>query len=85
MPTIDIIFSRLRELNDGDVLQFNIFKESILPANNAPIWPWRRYMQSIGFIYGDRISPYVHKKNRDDIVLMRKNYLKWKKQYREND
>lgn len=40
-------------------------------------------MKSIGFVYGDTISTYEHKKYRADIILMRDNYLEWIQFYRE--
>lgn len=40
-------------------------------------------MKDIGYIYGNRISPYEQKKNRADIIEMRDNYLNWIKFYRD--
>lgn len=88
-PTMDIIFSKSEELNVNSVMQLNLFDDNSLSLTNSTICPWsrptlHRYMKSIGFIYGDRISAYVHTKYRSDIVEMRKNYLKWIKYYRQN-
>ena len=40
-------------------------------------------MQSIDFIYDNRISYYGHTKQRPDIVIIRANYLKWVLKYRD--
>ena len=42
-----------------------------------------RYMQSIGFIYDDRISYYQQTKQFRDMVTMRDNYLEWIQKYHD--
>lgn len=89
VPTIDIIFEKLKERTPEDVAHFNLFENENSPPTGSSVWPWCRstlynFMKSIGYIYGDRISPYVHKKSREDIILMRDNYLEWINHYREN-
>jgi len=89
VPTIELIQDKMESLKIEDVIQYNLFDDEFIPEDGSKIWPWSRstlyrFMKSIGYIYGERISPYENKKNRVDIILMRDNYLEWISKYRES-
>ena len=89
-PTLDTIFERLCVLTVHDVHDLNFFNESDIPCMTSKVWLWSRttlyrFMESIGFVYGDRVSHYEHTKNREDIACMRDDYSDWISYYRSND
>ena len=72
------------------MVQHNLFDDHFVPGEKETIWSLGhttlyRYMQSIGFIYDDRISHYEQTKKRPNIVIMRDNYLEWIQKYREKE
>ena len=66
----------------------SLFTGAEIPTPDSKVWVWSRstlyrFMRSIGFIYGDKLSHYGHTKEREDIAKMRDDYLYWIEQYRE--
>ena len=89
-PTLDTIFEGICVLKVDDVLDLNLFNDSDILCATSNVWRWSRttlyrFMKSIGFVYGDRMSHYEHAKNREDIYCMRDDYLDWISYYRSND
>ena len=78
MPTLDNILSKLKSLTALHVIHYNSFEGQPVLDNDHKVCLWNRstlhgYMQSIGFVYENRISHYEHSKTRPEIVMMRDN------------
>ena len=89
VPTLDSVFERIRLLKDRDMAHLNLFDQERMPDDTTVLWPWGRttlfrFMKSIGFVYGDKISHYEYTKSRADVITMRDSYLDWIRHYRES-
>ena len=88
VPTLNHILERLKQKKVRDFEHLNLFHGNEMPNPDSKIWIWgrstlHRFMKSIGFIYGEKISHYEYTKNRADVISMRDNYLDWISKYRE--
>ena len=87
VSTIDNVFSRLRLLEVKDV-NLKLFPGAEMPPQESLVWKYSRvtiyrFMNSVGFICGDRTSHYERAKSQADFMSMRDNYLDWISKYRE--
>ena len=84
--TLNTIYQKILEVTVEDVEHLSLFTGADIHTPDSKVWVWSRstlyrFMRSIGFIYGDRMSHYEHTKEREDIVKMRDDYLDWIEQY----
>ena len=73
-----------------DVYDLNLFNDIDIPRITSNILLWSRttlyrFMKSIGFAHGDRVSHYERTKNHEGIACIRDDYLDWISYYRSND
>ena len=90
VPTSDVILDELLQKRVQDFAHLDLFHGREIPSLSSPLWVWSRsslyrFMKSIGFIYGDKISHSEYTKNRADVVSMRDNYLDRISAYREKE
>ena len=85
-PTVREVQRRLIELKVEDVLNLNIFDETI-PALDEQVWTCsratlHRIMQSQAFVFDEQITYYEYTKQQEYAVSMHDNYLEWIQNYR---
>ena len=89
VPTLDSLYQKLVQLQVKDVAHLNLFDDINIAEEEIQVWTWcratlHRFMRSIGFVYGDRITHYEHTKKRLDVISMRHSYLDWIHNYRQS-
>jgi hypothetical protein len=82
MPTID----RLQEALEADTK--SVVSKYCEPEEPRLKWRWKRdtlhtFLTQHGFIFKSRKNHYDHQREREDIVVVRANYLEWVQKYRE--
>ena len=88
LSTLDLILEGLKQKKVREFDNLNLFNGDEIPDTNSNMWIWGntclfRFMKSVGFIYGDKVSHYEYYKNREYMGSMGHNYLKWVSHYRE--
>lgn len=89
VPTLDMIYEKVKSLKFSDITDCNIFQGNIVVEPDSPVWTWcgaalYRFMKSIGFVHKGKVSHYEYTKTGADVIAMRDNYLEWINRYRED-